>query len=311
MTVTGVITAVVFGSIIGALARLVVPGRQPIPIWVTMLVGILASLVGSLIARSLGFTVTGGVNWLELLVQIVLAVVGVVIAANAYARRGRSALAPVRRVDPRPPAAGSFVRPGIPVHVRGLVDRSPLDTAVPPAATPPPTAPPVSEQPADRRHERPSPPPSRIFVSYRRSDSRYAARGIAEHLRNRFGRTEVFMDVDSVPAGADFVEGVLDAIRASAVVLVLIGDGWVDAHDDRGRRRLDDPGDNVRTEIEHALGGGRPVLPVLLDGVPMPRPDELPDSIVTLHRLNGIRVDHVSWDADVAELVRVVERRRP
>ncbi|HZG89751.1 MAG TPA: GlsB/YeaQ/YmgE family stress response membrane protein [Pseudonocardia sp.] len=89
MTITGIITAIVIGAIIGALGRLVVPGRQPIPIWLTIVVGIVAAFVGTLLARAIGIpTATGGIDWLELLVQVVVAAIGVVIAANLYARRG-------------------------------------------------------------------------------------------------------------------------------------------------------------------------------------------------------------------------------
>lgn len=91
MTVTGIIMAIIIGAIIGALGRLVVPGRQPIPIWLTIVVGIVAALIGSAIARSLGFADTAGIDWRELIVQVILAAIGVVIAANLYARRsGRS-----------------------------------------------------------------------------------------------------------------------------------------------------------------------------------------------------------------------------
>jgi uncharacterized membrane protein YeaQ/YmgE (transglycosylase-associated protein family) len=89
MTVTGIISAIVIGAIIGALARLVLPGRQHIPVWLTILVGVVAALVGTWLARVLGIpTATRGVDWLELLVQLVLAVLGVAIVAGAYIRRG-------------------------------------------------------------------------------------------------------------------------------------------------------------------------------------------------------------------------------
>ena len=81
MTVTGIITAIVVGIIIGALGRLVVPGKQNIPIWLTIVVGIVAALLGTAIARGLGVADTRGFDWIELIVQIVLAAIGVVIAA--------------------------------------------------------------------------------------------------------------------------------------------------------------------------------------------------------------------------------------
>ena len=89
MTVTGIITAIIVGAIIGALGRLVVPGRQPIPIWLTIVVGIIAAFIGTAIARAIGIpTATSGIDWLELLVQVIVAAIGVVLAANLYARRG-------------------------------------------------------------------------------------------------------------------------------------------------------------------------------------------------------------------------------
>lgn len=89
MTITGIISAIIIGAIIGALGRLLLPGRQNIPIWLTILVGIAAALLGTWIARALGIpTQTSGVDWLELLVQLVVAVVGVALVAALYRRRG-------------------------------------------------------------------------------------------------------------------------------------------------------------------------------------------------------------------------------
>lgn len=93
MTVTGIITAIIVGAIIGALGRLVVPGRQPIPIWLTIIVGIVAAFIGTALTRALGIsTNTSGIDWIELIVQIIVAAIGVVVTANLYARRGRSSL---------------------------------------------------------------------------------------------------------------------------------------------------------------------------------------------------------------------------
>ena len=89
MTVTGIITAIIVGAIIGALGRLVVPGRQPIPIWLTILIGIVSAFIGTFIARAIGIpTQTSGIDWLELIVQVVVAAIGVAIVAGAYSRRG-------------------------------------------------------------------------------------------------------------------------------------------------------------------------------------------------------------------------------
>ena len=88
MTITGVNTAIVVGAIIGALGRLVLPGRQPIPIWLTIVIGIVAAFIGTFIARALGIpTQTSGIDWLELIVQVIVAAIGVSIAAGLYGRR--------------------------------------------------------------------------------------------------------------------------------------------------------------------------------------------------------------------------------
>jgi uncharacterized membrane protein YeaQ/YmgE (transglycosylase-associated protein family) len=89
MTVTGIISAIVIGAIIGALARLILPGKQSIPIWLTILVGIAAAILGTFLARAIGIsTNTSGIDWLELLVQLVVAVIAVAIVAGAVGRRG-------------------------------------------------------------------------------------------------------------------------------------------------------------------------------------------------------------------------------
>ncbi|GAA3239931.1 transglycosylase [Pseudonocardia petroleophila] len=89
MTVTGIITAIVIGAIIGVLARLILPGKQNIPIWLTIVVGIVAALLGTFLARALGLpTATNGIDWIELIVQLVLAVIGVAIVSGTYGRRG-------------------------------------------------------------------------------------------------------------------------------------------------------------------------------------------------------------------------------
>jgi uncharacterized membrane protein YeaQ/YmgE (transglycosylase-associated protein family) len=85
MTVTGIISALIVGLIIGALGRLVLPGRQAIPIWLTILIGIAAAIVGTLLAAAIGVAATRGIDWIELLIQIALAAVGVSLVAGRYA----------------------------------------------------------------------------------------------------------------------------------------------------------------------------------------------------------------------------------
>jgi uncharacterized membrane protein YeaQ/YmgE (transglycosylase-associated protein family) len=88
MTVTGIITALIVGLIIGALGRLVVPGKQNIPIWLTMVIGVVAALLGTVLARAFGVDSTGGIDWIELLFQVLLAAVGVALVVGVMGRRG-------------------------------------------------------------------------------------------------------------------------------------------------------------------------------------------------------------------------------
>jgi uncharacterized membrane protein YeaQ/YmgE (transglycosylase-associated protein family) len=87
MHVTGIVMAIIIGLVIGVLGRLVVPGRQSIPIWLTILIGIVAALIGTAIAGVLDVSDTKGIDWIEILIQVVVAGVGVSIAAGLYGRR--------------------------------------------------------------------------------------------------------------------------------------------------------------------------------------------------------------------------------
>lgn len=91
MTITGVITAILIGIVVGALGRLVLPGKQPIGMLVTILVGIVSAFIGTAIARAMGIpTATNGIDWLELLVQVVVAAVGVALVSALMGGRRRS-----------------------------------------------------------------------------------------------------------------------------------------------------------------------------------------------------------------------------
>ncbi|QRP49682.1 GlsB/YeaQ/YmgE family stress response membrane protein [Amycolatopsis sp. FDAARGOS 1241] len=86
MAVTGIISAILVGLVIGVLGRLVAPGKQKIPIWLTIVIGIIAAFAGTAIARG-GYAETAGFDWLELLTQVVLAALGVALTAAAYGKR--------------------------------------------------------------------------------------------------------------------------------------------------------------------------------------------------------------------------------
>ena len=87
MAISGIFSALVIGLIIGALGRLIVPGKQRVPIWLTILIGIVAALIGTLAANALGVGDTRGIDWIELIIQIALAAAGVSLVAGLYGRR--------------------------------------------------------------------------------------------------------------------------------------------------------------------------------------------------------------------------------
>ena len=89
MEITGILTAIIIGLIIGALGRLVVPGQQNIPLWLTLVIGVVAAFVGTLLAAALGVDDTPGIDWIELILQVAVAAVGVTIAASLLGRRPR------------------------------------------------------------------------------------------------------------------------------------------------------------------------------------------------------------------------------
>lgn len=87
MEINGIFTGIVFGLIIGALGRLVVPGKQSLPVWMTLVVGVVAGLAGTFIAWTIGVDDTDGIDWIELALQVGLAAIGVMLVAGAGRRR--------------------------------------------------------------------------------------------------------------------------------------------------------------------------------------------------------------------------------
>lgn len=135
-----------------------------------------------------------------------------------------------------------------------------------------------------------------IFIGYRRTDTADVAGRIYDRIEEHLGAKRVFKDVDSIPIGTTFREFVRDAIGQCAVFLALIGPGWIDAKDDAGLRRLDDPDDLVRVELETAFATGSVrVVPVLVNGADMPAANQLPPS---LHRLCDLNAAQVRRDPD-------------
>jgi hypothetical protein len=155
-----------------------------------------------------------------------------------------------------------------------------------------------------------------IFISYRRSDCQAQANGVYDGLGHRLSNASLFMDIDSIPPGVDFEQHIRDEIKRSDVVLVMIGDNWLDSRPGANRRRIDEDDDFVRLEIESALATlNVRIIPVLVEGARMPSSAELPKSIHQLARLNAIELSDHRWTSDVERLARTLEglgrRSRP
>src|ERR1700730_1205423 len=148
----------------------------------------------------------------------------------------------------------------------------------------------------------------RILISYRRADSDAIAGRIRDQLASRYGSNSVFMDIDNVPFGVDFREQIKSEIDKDDVVLAIIGPRWRGPR--RGARaRINDADDFVRVELETALGRPIPVVPVLVNGMKMPKPDDLPDGLKKLSFHNAAVVDGgQDFHQHVDRLIRSIDR---
>jgi hypothetical protein len=146
----------------------------------------------------------------------------------------------------------------------------------------------------------------RIFIGYRREDTAGHAGRLRDNLMLRFGREEVFRDIEHIAPGADFVEVLSQAIDQCRVFLAVIGNQWLTTVDERGQRRLDDPEDHVRRELAEALSRGVRVIPVLVEGAVMPRASELPPEVAALATRNAVMLSDDSWEDDVERLSEAI-----
>ncbi len=151
---------------------------------------------------------------------------------------------------------------------------------------------------------------AKILISYRREDSAYQAGSIRDQLASHFGRENVFIDIDSIPFGHDFRLHLDRSVGNCDYLIAVIGKAWLTVCDPAGERRLDDPADFVRLEIEAALKRDIPVIPVLVDNVPPPRADQLPESLGSLAYRNAIPIrPPPDFQHDVERLARDVDRQ--
>ena len=137
-----------------------------------------------------------------------------------------------------------------------------------------------------------------IFVSYRREDAAAIVR-LSGWLVERFGESRVFVDSSGIRGGERFPEVIVDAIRTSKVVVAVIGPHWRDG--------LDRESDWVRRELSEALAASRPIVPILLDDVPLPGRGDLPPDLMEVADREAVRLSGQTLREDVARLFEVLE----
>jgi hypothetical protein len=159
----------------------------------------------------------------------------------------------------------------------------------------------------------------KLFISYRRQDSSDLTGRLHDRLKTRFGQDAIFVDIDSILPGIDFRRAIADGVKQCNALLAVIGEQWLDAEFEdgpkEGQRRLDDPDDYVRIEVETALGRGIPVIPVLVGRATMPRAGDLPEGLKDLAYRNAVEVRsgadfHGHIERLIASLDRLLARRQ-
>ncbi len=147
----------------------------------------------------------------------------------------------------------------------------------------------------------------KIFISYRRFDTAGTAGRLHDGLNEAFGEEKVFRDVHDIPAGVDFRDVLEQELKNCKIVLVLIGQHYTSMKDDEGNLRIFNPNDFVHMEVASAINMRKIVIPVLVDGVGMPKPQELPEQLQELVNFNAVVISHDRWKTDVSVLVKKLE----
>jgi hypothetical protein len=147
-----------------------------------------------------------------------------------------------------------------------------------------------------------------IFISYRRQESGWSARSLHDRLCREFDPGQIFMDLDAIALGEDFVDAIEATVARCDVLVAVIGNNWLTSKDERGGRRLDNPEDFVRMEIGTALKRKVRVIPVLVDGALMPRADDLPQDLKPIVRRNALAVTTISFEGDLQRLAGAIRQ---
>ena len=165
-----------------------------------------------------------------------------------------------------------------------------------------------ASSPAVTSSEKPVEEASKIFISYRRNDSEGFAGRLFDQLSSHFGEEQIFMDLDTIEAGEDFIEVIEKAVSSCSVMIAVIGRGWLTCPDEEGQRRLDNPEDFVRLEIQIALQRNIRVIPVLVQGASIPKSNQLPEVLGKLARRNAFELSSTRWRYDVKSLIVTIEK---
>ncbi len=152
--------------------------------------------------------------------------------------------------------------------------------------------------------------PEKIFINYRRETDKDAAGRMRDRLVGAFSPEGVFIDVDNIRPGRNFVEDISASIAQCDIFLCVIGPGWAEAKDHGGGRRLENPKDWVRIEIEAALKQKKLIIPVLINDAEMPSALRLPESLLPLAPINAARLTHERYGADIRGLIEAIKETR-
>lgn len=142
-----------------------------------------------------------------------------------------------------------------------------------------------------------------VFINYRGEDTHSYGALLYTELVRQFGEDRVFLDCQSIPAGADFVEELLSQVRSARVLLAVIGPRWLTATDPSGRRRIDDPADWIRRELVEAFVSGARVIPLLTEQASFPDTADLPADIAGLSRCQYRQLRHREPVSDLARII--------
>ncbi len=151
-------------------------------------------------------------------------------------------------------------------------------------------------------------PPRSIFISYRRSDSENITGRIYDRLVEHYGEAAVFKDFESISLGVDFRNALTAALQECRVVLAVIGQEWEAAEDEEGQRRLQNPTDYVRMELETTLDRQLPLIPLMVRGASMPSPEDLPGNLGDVVYRNGMDIrPHMDFANDMQRLIAAID----